>query len=165
MQDAEWTGESFTSRFKDDWVPTEHHRGDLHPDTVSNIQMGYIFEELIRWFSEQSNETAGEHFTPREVIRLMVNLLFQEDNDVLTKKGIIRKLYDPACGTGGMLSVAEDYLRELNTDAHLEVYGQELNDESYGARVSDGSLLFLQHMISKFNRGRGTHRCSLRLHL
>ncbi len=193
---------------------------DLHPDRVGNIEMGYIFEELIRRFSEQSNETAGEHFTPREVIRLMVNLLFNEDNDALTQPGIIRKLYDPACGTGGMLSVAEEYLRELNPDAHLEMFGQELNGESYaicksdmmikgqnpahihfgnsfaedglphehfdymlsnppfgvewkkvekairseaesrgysgrfGAglpRVSDGSLLFVQHMISKFN--------------
>lgn len=193
---------------------------DLHPDEVSNIEMGYLFEELIRKFSEQSNETAGEHFTPREVIRLMVNLLFVEDHEALTQRGIIRKLYDPACGTGGMLSVAEEYLRELNPDAHLEVFGQELNGESYaicksdmmikgqnpthihfgnsfsedgllyerfdymlsnppfgvewkkvekairdeaetrgysgrfGAglpRVSDGSLLFVQHMISKFN--------------
>ena len=203
---------------------------DLHPEKVSNVHMGYIFEELIRRFSEQSNETAGEHFTPREVIRLMVNLLFQEDSDVLTKKGIIRKLYDPACGTGGMLSVAEEYLRELNPDAHLEVYGQELNDESYGTcksdmmikgqnakniipgnsftqdglpnetfdymlsnppfgvdwkkvqgfikdeadsagfngrfgaglpRVSDGSLLFLQHMISKFNRNGDPSRLAI----
>jgi len=200
---------------------------DLHPDTVSNLEMGYIFEELIRRFSEQSNETAGEHFTPREVIRLMVNLLFQEDSAALTKKGIIRKLYDPACGTGGMLSVAEEYLRELNPDAHLEVYGQELNDESYAIcksdmmikgqnakniypgnsfsqdglpnqqfdyllsnppfgvewkmvqdviqkehstrgykgrfgpglpRVSDGSLLFVLHMISKFNKASDGNR-------
>jgi type I restriction enzyme M protein len=112
-------------------------QADLHPDTVSNLEMGYIFEELIRRFSEQSNETAGEHFTPREVIRLMVNLLFLEDADALTKKGVIRRLYDPACGTGGMLSVAEDYLRELNPDAKLVVYGQELNDESYGTCKSD----------------------------
>ena len=203
---------------------------DLHPGKVSNMQMGYIFEELIRRFAEQSNETAGEHFTPREVIRLMVNILFYEDNDVLAKKGIIRKLYDPACGTGGMLSVAEEYLRELNPDAHLEVYGQELNDESYATckadmmikgqnarniypgnsftqdglpsdqfdyflsnppfgvdwtkvrgfildeantagyngrfgaglpRVSDGSLLFLQHMISKFNRNGDPSRLAI----
>ena len=196
-------------------------QADLHPDRVSNLQMGYIFEELIRRFSEQSNETAGEHFTPREVIRLMVNLLFLEDEAALTQRGIIRKLYDPACGTGGMLSIAEDYLRELNPEASLIVYGQELNDESYATcksdmmikgqdaknihpgnsftedglpdeqfdymlsnppfgvdwkkvaseikdeanllgykgrfgaglpRVSDGSLLFVQHMISKFNQ-------------
>ena len=87
---------------------------DLHPDAVSNIEMGYLYEELIRRFSELSNETAGEHFTPREVIRLMVNLLFIEDDDALTKPGIVRTLCDPACGTGGMLSVAEDHLRELN---------------------------------------------------
>ena len=205
-------------------------QADLHPDQVSNIQMGTIFEELIRRFSEQSNETAGEHFTPREVIRLMVNLLFLEDADVLTKKGIIRKLYDPACGTGGMLSVAEDYLRELNPDAKLVVFGQELNDESFGTcksdmmikgqeaknihagnsftqdgvpnekfdyllsnppfgvewkkvqdfikdehssqgyngrfgaglpRVSDGSLLFVQHMISKFNTDGNTSRLAV----
>lgn len=211
-------------------VVSRFAQADLHPDTVSNIQMGYIFEELIRRFSEQSNETAGEHFTPREVIRLMVNVLFQEDNDILTKQGIIRKLYDPAAGTGGMLSVAEEYLRELNPDAHLEVYGQELNDESYGTcksdmmikgqnakniypgnsftqdglpnehfdymlsnppfgvdwkkvqafiseeassvgfngrfgaglpRVSDGSLLFLQHMISKFNNDGNPSRLAI----
>ncbi len=203
---------------------------DLHPNQVSNLQMGYIFEELIRRFSEQSNETAGEHFTPREAIRLMVNLIFQEDSEVLTRPGIIRKLYDPACGTGGMLSVAEEYLRELNPDAHLEVYGQELNDESFATcksdmiikgqnarnilpgnsftqdgladqrfdymlsnppfgvdwkkvqglikgeadsqgysgrfgaglpRVSDGSLLFLQHMIAKFNTDESSSRLAI----
>jgi type I restriction enzyme M protein len=200
---------------------------DLHPDQVSNLEMGYLFEELIRRFSEQSNETAGEHFTPREVIRLMVNLLFQEDSTALTQPGIIRRLYDPACGTGGMLSVAEEYLRELNPEARLEVYGQELNDESYAIcksdmmikgqnakniypgnsfsedglpdqkfdymlsnppfgvewkmvqdvitdehntlgyggrfgpglpRVSDGSLLFVLHMISKFNKATDDNR-------
>jgi type I restriction enzyme M protein len=203
---------------------------DLHPDRVSNLHMGYIFEELIRRFSEQSNETAGEHFTPREVIRLMVDLLFCEDSEELTRKGIIRSIYDPACGTGGMLSVAEDYLRELNPDARLVTYGQELNDESYaicksdmmikgqdpanihpgnsftqdgtageqfdymlsnppfgvewkkiqdaikaeheqqgysgrfGAglpRVSDGSLLFVQHMISKFRGDGGRSRLAV----
>jgi type I restriction enzyme M protein len=104
---------------------------DLHPNTVSNLEMGYVYEELIRRFSELSNETAGEHFTPREVIRLMVNLLFIEDEDALTKTGIVRTLYDPACGTGGMLSVAEDHLRDLNPEARLAVFGQELNDETY----------------------------------
>jgi type I restriction enzyme M protein len=197
---------------------------DLHPNVVDNVEMGYMFEELIRLSSEQSNETAGEHFTPREVVRLMVNLLFVEDDDLLRKRGIVRTLYDPACGTGGMLSVAEDYLRELNVHARLELFGQELNEESYaicradmmlkghdashihvgnsftrdgesgstfdymlsnppfgvdwkkvakeireehdrlgdggrfGAglpRVSDGSLLFLQHMISKMKAGHG----------
>jgi type I restriction enzyme M protein len=110
---------------------------DLHPDNVSNIEMGYIFEELIRKFSELSNETAGEHFTPREVIRLMVNLLFVNDRDILTRQGIVKTLYDPACGTGGMLSVAEEYLNDLNPDARLEVFGQELNDESYAICKSD----------------------------
>jgi len=105
---------------------------DLHPDAVSTIEMGYLYEELVRKFSELSNETAGEHFTPREVIRLMVNLLFIDDaDDVLTKPGVIKTLCDPACGTGGMLSVAEDYLRELNPGAQLEVFGQELNAETY----------------------------------
>ena len=113
---------------------------DLHPDTVSNLEMGYLYEGLIRRFSELSNETAGEHFTPREVIRLMVNLLFAEDADVLTKPGTVRTLFDPACGTGGMLSVAEDYLRQLNPGARLEVYGQELNDETYAICRSDMML-------------------------
>lgn len=198
---------------------------DFHPHTVSNIEMGYIFEELIRKFSEISNETAGEHFTPREVIRLMVNILFNEDSDVLCKEGVVRTLYDPACGTGGMLSVAQEHLQSLNSEAELEVFGQELNPESYaickadmiikgcnpqnirfgnsftndgladekfdymlsnppfgvewkkvekeirdeseklgyagrfGAglpRISDGSLLFLQHMISKMKQKEGS---------
>ncbi len=197
---------------------------NLHPDAVSNTDMGAIFEELIRRFSEQSNETAGEHFTPREVVRLMVDLLFLEDDELLRVRSINRTLYDPACGTGGMLSVAEERLHALNPDAHLYVFGQELNDESYaicrsdmmikghdptniksgnsfsndghagrtfdyflsnppfgvewkkvekvirdeyqqkgmrgrfGAglpRINDGSLLFLQHMISKWNSAEG----------
>jgi type I restriction enzyme M protein len=197
---------------------------DLHPSRVSNIEMGYIFEELIRRFSEQSNETAGEHFTPREVIQLMVNVLFEADTAALTGEKVVRKIYDPACGTGGMLAVAYEYLRKLNPTMNVEVFGQELNGESYaicksdmllkglnvsnikygnsftqdgleneefhyflsnppfgvdwkktqkdiedehkkrsfngrfGAglpRVSDGSLLFLQHMISKMKPGEG----------
>lgn len=110
---------------------------DLHPDKVSNIEMGYIFEELIRRFNEASNEEAGDHFTPREVIRLMVDLLFMSDNDILTAKGIVKTLYDPACGTGGMLSVSEEYLRELNPDATLEVFGQDYNDQAYAICGSD----------------------------
>ena len=113
---------------------------DLHPDAVSNIEMGYLYEELIRRFSELSNETAGEHFTPREVIRLMVNLLFIDDEDVLTKPGIVKTLCDPACGTGGMLSVAEDHLRSLNPQARLEVFGEELNAETYAICRSDMML-------------------------
>jgi type I restriction enzyme M protein len=199
---------------------------DLDPAKVRNEDMGSIFEELIRRFSEQSNETAGEHFTPREVIRLMVDLLFAEDLSELKEPGKIVELYDPACGTGGMLAVAEDYLKELNEEATLIGYGQEVNGETYaictsdmlvkggdpsrivkgnsftedgfpdetfdyilsnppfgvewkkieekirteaergiagrfGAglpRVSDGSLLFIQHMISKFRKGGRTSR-------
>lgn len=113
---------------------------DLHPDVVSNLEMGYLYEELVRRFSELSNETAGEHFTPREVIRLMVNLLFAEDDEMLTGPGVVRTLFDPACGTGGMLSVAEDHLRSLNPNARLEVFGQELNDETYAICKSDMML-------------------------
>ena len=194
------------------------------------MHMGYIFEELIRKFAELSNETAGEHFTPREVIRLMVNLLFVNDKAILRKQGIVKTLYDPAGGTGGMLSVAEEYMHELNPDARLEVFGQEINPESYaicksdmlikgqnpsnikfgntftqdglegetfdymlsnppfgvdwkkaekyikdeaankgfagrfGAglpSISDGSLLFLQHMISKMKRSAGGSRIGI----
>lgn len=110
---------------------------DLHPDKLSSMEMGYVFEELIRKFAEISNETAGEHFTPREVIRLMVNILFLNDRDILTKKGITKTIYDCCAGTGGMLSVAEEYLAELNKDARLEVFGQELNSESYAICKSD----------------------------
>ncbi len=203
---------------------------DLHPDVVPNRDMGYIFEQLIRRFSEQSNETAGDHFTPREVIRLMVNLLFMPDSEVLSKPGVIRTLLDPACGTGGMLSIAQEYLLELNPGASLVVFGQEYNPESlaicgadlmirgqrlenlksgnsftqdgfageafdyllanppfgvdwkrekqfienehqnlgwagrFGAglpRVSDGSLLFLQHMLSKMKNGENGSRIAL----
>jgi type I restriction enzyme M protein len=99
---------------------------DLHPEVVSNTQMGAVFEELIRKFAEISNETAGEHFTPREVIKLMVNLLFIEDDDVLSKAGVVRTIYDPTAGTGGMLSVAGEHLEELNPQARLTMFGQEL---------------------------------------
>ena len=110
---------------------------DLHPQNISSMEMGYMFEELIRKFAEISNETAGEHFTPREVIRLMVNLLFMNDRDILTQKGIVKTIFDCCAGTGGMLSVAEEYLHELNPDARLEVFGQELNPESYAICKSD----------------------------
>jgi len=103
---------------------------------MTSMEMGYVFEELIRKFSELSNETAGEHFTPREVIRLMVNLLFVDEKDIF-KKGIVKTLYDPACGTGGMLSVAESFIMEQNPDAKLEVFGQEINPESYAICKSD----------------------------
>ncbi len=110
---------------------------DLHPEVVSNAQMGAVFEELIRKFAELSNETAGEHFTPREVIRLMVNLLFIEDDEALTKPGVVRSLYDPTAGTGGMLSVGGEHLASLNPDARLVMYGQELNPESYAICKAD----------------------------
>ena len=204
-------------------------KGDTFKE-VDTMEMGYIFEELIRKFAELSNETAGEHFTPREVIRLMVNLLFVDDKDILRKEGIVKTLYDPACGTGGMLSIADEYLHDLNPGARLELFGQEINPESYaicksdmlikgqnpanikfgnsftqdglhnenfdymlsnppfgvdwkkaqkhikdeyekrgfagrfGAglpSISDGSLLFLQHMISKMKRGSNGSRIAI----
>jgi len=111
---------------------------DLHPKRVDNAQMGLVFEELIRKFAEISNETAGEHFTPREVIRLMVNLLFIEDDDVLTAgNAVVRTIYDPTAGTGGMLSVAGEHLHDHNPQARLTMFGQELNDESYAICKAD----------------------------
>ena len=110
---------------------------DLHPNRVSNHDMGALFEELLRRFSEMSNETAGEHYTPREVVRLMVDLIFTEDAELLTKPGIVRSLYDPACGTGGMLSVAEEYLAELNPSAELKVAGEEVNPETWSICRAD----------------------------
>ena len=110
---------------------------DLHPDKIGNHDMGAVFEELIRKFAELSNETAGEHFTPREVIRLMVNLLFIEDDAMLTLPGVVRSMYDPAVGTGGMPSVAGEHLAQLNPDARLVMYGQELNPESYAICKAD----------------------------
>ena len=110
---------------------------DLHPETVDNAAMGAVFEELIRKFAELSNETAGEHFTPREVIRLMVNLLFIEDDDALSKPGVVRSIYDPTAGTGGMLSVAGEHLAAHNPKARLVMYGQELNAESYAICKAD----------------------------
>lgn len=109
----------------------------LHPDKVSNNEMGYLFEYLIRRFSEISNETAGEHFTPREVIRLIVKLLTANDRYVLSEKGIIRLIYDPACGTGGMLSMAEEEINSLNSEVYVELFGQELNPESFAICKSD----------------------------
>jgi len=111
---------------------------DLHPDKVSNHEMGYIFEELLRRFSEMSNETAGEHYTPREVIRLMVNLLFAEHRDELKGKGIVRTVYDPACGTGGMLTIAKEHIQKnINPDVDVVMYGQELNEQTYAIAKSD----------------------------
>ena len=120
------------------YLVTEKFAGiDLHPEVVSNAQMGLVFEELIRKFAELSNETAGEHFTPREVIRLMVNLIFIEDDDALVKPGVVRSLYDPTAGTGGMLSVAGEHLTGLNPGSRLVMYGQELNPESYAICKAD----------------------------
>ncbi len=110
---------------------------DLRPSEVSTLAMGYLFEDLIRRFSEISNETAGEHFTPREVIRLIVDLLLVNDSQALTGKGIIRQVYDPACGTGGMMALAEEGMRDLNPDIRVELFGQELNGESFGICKSD----------------------------
>lgn len=110
---------------------------DLSEKAVPNDAMGYIFEELLRRFSEMSNETAGEHFTPREVIRLMVNILFAEDDAALTGAKPVRTIYDPACGTGGMLTVAQAHLAELNRNAVLTAYGQELNPETWAIARSD----------------------------
>ena len=118
---------------------------DLGPERVSNTEMGYIYEELVRRFSELSNETAGHHFTPREVVELMVNLLFVEDDALLSKPGMVKTMLDPACGTGGMLSVSEQYLNERNPDARLEVYGQELNAETYAVCRSDMLLKDPKH--------------------
>jgi type I restriction enzyme M protein len=109
---------------------------DLSPDRVDNVQMGYVFEELIRIGAEQSNEEAGEHFTPREVIKLMVNLLLSPERD-LRKSHVVKTIYDPACGTGGMLSVAEKYIRDLNADADPHLFGQDWNDESWAICKAD----------------------------
>ena len=110
---------------------------DLHPNRVDNIEMGLLFEDLIRRFNEQANETAGDHFTPREVIRLMVNLLFINDDDLLSKPGTVRKMLDPTCGTGGMLSEARNYLLEHEAKAKLYVYGQDFNPRSFAVAASD----------------------------
>jgi type I restriction enzyme M protein len=112
---------------------------DLSPAKIDNLQMGYVFEELIRIGAEQANEEAGEHFTPREVIRLMVNLLFNPDQDMrrLRKSHVVVKIYDPACGTGGMLSVSENHIRSFNAAAQPHLYGQDWNDEAWAVCRSD----------------------------
>lgn len=116
-------------------VVKEFNEIDLHPEVVSNVEMGYIFEELIRRFSEGAE--AGDHYTPREVIKLMVNLLFLNDDDILTKPGITQTIYDCCAGTGGMGSVAQEYLKELNPTADLQFYAQELNEQSYAICKAD----------------------------
>jgi type I restriction enzyme M protein len=118
---------------------------DLHPTAVPNDQMGLIFENLIRRFNELANETAGDHFTPREVIRLMVNLLFIYDDQLLATLGTVRKLLDPACGTGGMLAEAQNYLREHNSEAKLYAYGQDYNKRAFATAASDMLIKQVDH--------------------
>ena len=111
---------------------------NIHPDVVDNHEIGYIFEELIRRFNEQTNENPGEHFTPREIIHLMVNLLFSQDEEALVQKHIIRTVYDPACGTGGMLSIAKEHIHtQINPNAEIRLFGQEVNDETFAVCKSD----------------------------
>src|SRR3989441_7933661 len=118
---------------------------DLHPKTVPNEQMGLIFENLIRRFNELANETAGDHFTPREVIRLMVSILFINDDKLLATPGTVRKLLDPACGTGGMLAEAQNYLREHHAEAKLFVYGQDYNKRAFATAASDMLMKQVDH--------------------
>ena len=118
---------------------------DLHPDRVPNEQMGLLFENLIRRFNELANETAGDHFTPREVIRLMVSILFIHDDELLATPGTVRKLLDPACGTGGMLAEAQNYLREHHKDAQLYVYGQDYNNRAFATAASDMLMKQVDH--------------------
>ena len=110
---------------------------DFTPDKISNHDMGLLFEELIRKFAEQSNETAGEHFTPRDIVRLTTSLLFNEDDEILIKDGLVRSLYDPTAGTGGFLSSGSEYIHELNPSANLVTFVQELNPESYAICKAD----------------------------
>lgn len=112
-------------------------KANLHPGVISNLEMGYIFEEIIRRFSEAHNEDAGQHYTPREVIELMVNILFCDDNDVLSGNNVAKTIYDPACGTGGMLSVAEDYIHRMNAATELMAFGQEINDQTFAICKAD----------------------------
>ena len=118
-------------------VVQEFAKVDLSPSAIDNAAMGDLFEELIRKFADASNETAGEHFTPRDAIRLMVDLLFAGDSDALAGDGVVRTVYDPTVGTGGMLSVAEDRLLQMNPKARLRLYGQEINPQSYAIAKSD----------------------------
>lgn len=118
---------------------------DLHPDNLDNLEMGLLFENLIRRFNELANETAGDHFTPREVIRLMVNLLFINDDKLLATPGTVRKLLDPACGTGGMLAEAQNYLREHHPQAKLYAYGQDYNKRAFAVAASDMLIKQVDH--------------------
>lgn len=122
--------ESFVTDIQDSGI-------DLSPAGISNLQMGYVFEDLVRRFNEQANEEAGDHFTPREVIELMVNIIFQDDQKQLIEPSVHRSVYDPTAGTGGMLSVAEKYLKIYNEQISIALYGQEYNAESYAICCSD----------------------------
>ncbi len=124
---------------------------DLSPEAISNHEMGLVFEELIRRFAESSNETAGEHFTPRDIVRLTTSLVFMEDDDALTKDGIIRTIYDPTAGTGGFLSSGMEYVHELNANAVMRAFGQELNPESYAICKAD--MLIKGQDVSRIKLG------------
>ncbi|TBL52059.1 SAM-dependent DNA methyltransferase [Obesumbacterium proteus] len=124
---------------------------DLSPKAISNHEMGLVFEELIRRFAESSNETAGEHFTPRDIVRLTTSLVFMEDNDALSKDGIIRTIYDPTAGTGGFLSSGMEYVHELNPNAVMRAFGQELNPESYAICKAD--MLIKGQDVSRIKLG------------
>lgn len=134
----------------------EFNKVDLHPDTVSNHEMGYIFEELIRKFSEQSNETAGEHYTPREVIQMMVQVVFSPDKSQLAKEHAIKTIYDPACGTGGMLTVSKEFIhKHINKNANIYLYGQELNPVTYAIAKAD--MLIKREDADKIKGGEKDH--------
>ena len=124
---------------------------DLSPATVPNYEMGLIFEELIRRFAESSNETAGEHFTPRDIVRLTTSLVFAGDDEVLSKPGVVRSIYDPTAGTGGFLSAGMEYLHELNPQARLVGFGQELNPESYA--ICKGDMLVKEQDVKNIKLG------------
>ncbi|EKT4485670.1 SAM-dependent DNA methyltransferase [Shewanella algae] len=124
---------------------------DLSPDKITNYQMGLVFEELIRRFAESSNETAGEHFTPRDIVRLTTSLVFSADDEALTKPGAVRSIYDPTAGTGGFLSSGMEYLNEINGSARLATFGQELNPESYAICKAD--MLIKGQEISNIKLG------------
>ena len=124
---------------------------DLSPQTISNHDMGLVFEELIRRFAESSNETAGEHFTPRDIVRLTTGLIFSQDDDALNKEGVIRTIYDPTAGTGGFLSSGTEYVYEHNPEAVMRVFGQELNPESYAICKAD--MLIKGQDVSRIKLG------------
>ena len=126
-------------------------KADFHPDHISNLEMGYIFEEIIRRFSEAHNEDAGQHYTSREVIELMVNILFYDDNNLLAGNNVAKTIYDPACGTGGMLSVADNYLHTLNSSAELLAFGQEINDQTFAICKTD--MLIKGNDATQFRSG------------